>query len=142
MSDTKNTKFLKGLLMVAVCLALAMLTIWATRPDGHPHIHTPENTTKYRIAEMESAIEIFHTKMGRYPSAEKGLLELVVPPEDETEAAKWVKLLDKIPIDTWGTELQYELIDGSDGPTFRVFSYGPDKIPGTKDDIMLWSPTK
>jgi general secretion pathway protein G len=91
--------------------------------------------TKSRIDEVRDTIEIFCTKMHRYPSSDKGLEELMVAPEDEKEAASWIKLLDKIPVDAWNRPLQYELIDGFDGPTYRVYSFGPDGIAGTDDDI-------
>ena len=129
----------KGFTLIEVLIVVAIIVMLAAGAAvGYRAVYKSAqiDTTKTRIKELESAIEIFHTKLHRYPSADKKLDELITPPEDEKEAANWVKLLDKIPVDAWDKELQYELIDGGEnGPTFRVYSYGPDRIEGTDDDI-------
>jgi len=97
-----------------------------------------EKLTLTRIDEAKRAIETFYLTMHRYPSSDKGFQELITAPEDEKEAANWVKLYEEVPQDVWGKDLQYELVEGgSSGTTFRVFSCGPDGIADTDDDLPV-----
>jgi hypothetical protein len=41
---------------------------------------------------------------------------------------------DQLPLDPWGGEYQYELIDVQQG-TYKVWSNGPDMQQGSDDDI-------
>jgi len=94
--------------------------------------------TETRIEQTRSAVEIFKADMKRYPSADKGLEELVVKPDDEKEAAAWTQYMPRIPVDAWNVELRYELTENSEGDqTFRVYSCGPDRTEGTPDDISI-----
>ena len=82
---------------------------------------------------------------------EEGLEVLIAPPEDEALAKKWDGPYiegGKLPKDPWGSSFQYEYVAdasasdssgsnskaaSSDFP--RIFSLGPDRQPGTSDDI-------
>ena len=131
--------------LIAVLLALAMTATWAgcSKDDAkravrdiekkaREFVNAERDTTMTRIDEVTQAVNAFYLKLHRYPS---GLHELVEPPSDKAEAAVWVKLLDEIPTDAWGTELQYELDFNDAGIVVHVFSCGPDKKPGTDDDL-------
>ncbi len=59
--------------------------------------------------------------------------------EDETEAAKWERLVERAEDsekDPWGTPWGYRQKDeASDEDIFDLYSYGPDRQDGTDDDI-------
>jgi general secretion pathway protein G len=109
-------------------------------------------TAQLQIGNVVSALKLYSADMRGFPTTEEGLEMLIRPPEDEALARNWSGpyLEDgKLPIDPWGSTLQYEYesaeagqggemsMDGDqvavDFP--RVFSPGPDRQPGTSDDI-------
>ena len=97
-----------------------------------------KDTTTTEVNKVKNLVETFNVKMKRYPSADKGLQELITAPEDEKEAAIWKNfgpLLQEMPKDAWGHELKYELTDKEGSPTFRVYSCGPNGIEGDDDDL-------
>jgi len=108
-----------------------------------------KKTAKLLIQQTASAVELFYAAVGTYPATEDGLQALLTAPEDEKMAEKWRggggPFLKKgqIPTDPWGNELKYELVEDasseSGGPTFHIWSLGPDKQEGTDDDIRSWS---
>jgi general secretion pathway protein G len=69
---------------------------------------------------------------------------LVTAPEDEALAKNWDGPYTeggKLPKDPWGSDFQYEFegsesADSKSTDSFpRIFSIGPDRQPGTADDI-------
>lgn len=52
---------------------------------------------------------------------------------DKTGMVLCGKYLQKIPIDPWG--IRYSFTSVGQGSESRVFSFGPDRLPGTSDDI-------
>ena len=91
---------------------------------------------------------MYAVDMKTFPLTEEGLELLVSAPEDEVLAKKWDgPYLEggKLPVDPWGSEFQYEYgadetgADKSGEKTTaafpRIFSLGPDRQPGTSDDI-------
>jgi general secretion pathway protein G len=106
-------------------------------------------TAQVQIGNIASALKLYAADMKSFPTTEEGLELLVKAPEDEALARNWSGpyLEDgKIPLDPWGSPLGYEYdvadATGTDSsnpastPEFpRIFSLGPDKQPGTTDDI-------
>ncbi len=39
---------------------------------------------------------------------------------------------EEVPTDPWGNQYQYEL---SSGNKYRIWSFGPDMVEGTQDDV-------
>ena len=69
---------------------------------------------------------------GRPPTTAEGLKALMHP-------KRGPKLLPKIPVDPWGTELQYRYpATKSTTEDYDLFSAGPDRKPDTNDDIGNW----
>jgi general secretion pathway protein G len=85
------------------------------------------------ISNIKTALGIFETDMGRYPSTEEGLGFLL---NNISNDAMWHgPYLEKAPLDKWGSEYIY-VCPGTDDPTsFDLSSPGPNKIPGDDDDI-------
>ncbi len=109
-------------------------------------------TAQLQIGNVVSALKLYSADMRGFPTTEEGLELLIRPPEDEALARNWSGpyLEDgKLPLDPWGSELQYEYEpaaetgstspgreDGEVAGDFpRIFSLGPDRQPGTSDDI-------
>jgi len=67
---------------------------------------------------------------------------LIYRPSDLTNPAAWEGpyLQERAGIiDPWGNEYQY-MSPGRDGRRFDIWSFGPDGIPDTDDDIGSWMP--
>lgn len=69
---------------------------------------------------LNQAIEEYHKQNGRVPAALTDLASM------QTETLQ----------DPWGTPFRYEVTEGGAG--FYLRSDGPDRAPGTSDDIELW----
>ncbi len=89
------------------------------------------NAAKAQVQNFKEGVKMYFTLMQYYPEA---LVELVEEPSD---ADGWQPCLEKteIPLDPWGNEYQFELLDDSE--SFRIWSMGPDMTEGTDDDVIL-----
>jgi len=103
-------------------------------------------TAQAQIGNLASALKMYVVDMKSFPLTEEGLAVLVTAPEDEALAKNWDGPYiegGKLPKDPWGGDFQYEYEagDSSDGKSGsgsdfpRIFSHGPDRQPGTADDI-------
>lgn len=107
-------------------------------------------TAQLQIGNVVSALKLYSADMRGFPTTEEGLEMLIRPPEDEALARNWSGpyLEDgKLPVDPWGSPLQYEYESLAEGADMRmdgdrveidfprIFSLGPDRQPGTADDI-------
>jgi general secretion pathway protein G len=105
-------------------------------------------TAQVQIGNLVSCLKTYAVDMKTFPLTEEGLELLVSAPEDEALAKKWDGPYiegGKLPLDPWGSEFQYEYGTSGSGAdtsgekstdTFpRIFSLGPDRQPGTSDDI-------
>ncbi|MBX3422657.1 MAG: type II secretion system major pseudopilin GspG [Pirellulaceae bacterium] len=106
-------------------------------------------TAQLQIGNVVAALKLYAADMRSFPITEEGLEMLVKAPEDESLARNWSGpyLEDgKLPVDPWGSALQYEYAgadqlasDGADQDQASdfplIFSMGPDRQPGTSDDI-------
>ncbi len=81
-------------------------------------------TVQAQLSMIEQALELYKLENGRYPTTDEGLAALA--------KGGYIKG-NKIPKDPWGSDYYYI----SDGTTFSLKSPGPDKTPGTEDDISL-----
>ena len=87
---------------------------------------------------LASAVDRYDGDMGRPPTTEEGLRALIECP-DVPNAGAWggpyIKT-DATSVDPWGNEYQY----ASPGKNrdFDIWSFGPDMMDGTSDDIGNW----
>ena len=129
------------LLVIGILLVLSTVSVVAyTRIKAG----ADKKMAKLKVDQTVGAVKLYQIALNKYPESDTGLQALIDPPEDEDEVEKWTDgggpFLEagKIPVDAWGNELKYELLEESgstSGPAFRVFSYGPDGQEGTDDDI-------
>jgi len=87
---------------------------------------------------LANAVDRYDVDTGRLPTTAEGLAALVTCPPGVSEG-KWGGPYIKdsaTSVDPWGNEYQY-VSPGKHG-TFDVWSYGPDGMDGTDDDIGNW----
>jgi len=101
-------------------------------------------TTQAQIGNLASALKMYVVDMKSFPLTEEGLNALISAPEDEALAKNWDGPYiegGKLPKDPWGSDFQYEYessdaADSKSSDSFpRIFSLGPDRQPGTADDV-------
>lgn len=90
----------------------------------------------YAIA---SALKFYHMSNGHFPSTAQGLQALMTKPTGDPQPAAWTKLMDCLPLDSWGQPYKYECFERktSEGykTTLRLVSSGRDTQMGTVDDL-------
>lgn len=91
------------------------------------------------VNNLMQALKLYKLDNQRYPSAEQGLVALVVRPAAAPVPQNWKPYLDKLPADPWGRPYQY-LNPGLKGE-IDVLSFGADGQPGGEGndaDIGSW----
>ena len=88
-----------------------------------------------QISTFATALDAFEIDVGSYPKGSDGLEQLVVSPAD-TPGWKGPYLKSNIPNDPWGNPYIYEYPGRVNSSGYDITSAGPDKQPGTDDDIV------
>ncbi len=89
------------------------------------------DAARSQIGVLDKAVKMYELSQMSYPATAQGLSALRQPPSDATNWAG--PYLDRdVPLDPWGNPYQYELVDSE---TYRIWSFGPDGVDGTADDI-------
>ena len=92
------------------------------------------------VKTLANAVKLYDSDVGRPPTTDQGLLALTAPPADLPNPAAWAgPYIENTATsrDPWGNEYQY-VSPGRTGRDFDIWSYGPDGIDGTEDDIGSW----
>jgi len=92
---------------------------------------------KHQIKTFETLLYTYQLHVGSFPSTDDGLNALIEPPSDESEAKAWAGpyLTQRtLPKDPWGNPFVY-VKEAQRGIDYDLYSWGPDKIEGTDDDI-------
>ncbi len=97
------------------------------------------DATRGSVKGAEQAIRMYALDhLGEYPSMSEGFRVLIQPPRGKD--SRWRgPYLTGTPQDAWGNDLVYQIPSKHGQGEFDVFSAGPDKSPGTEDDIGTWS---
>jgi general secretion pathway protein G len=92
-------------------------------------------------ANISTAMDLYHTDNGRYPTTEQGLKALIEKPTTGTVADNWsgpYLKKKKMPQDPWGREYVYVCPGAHNSDEYDLSSLGPDGIQSS-DDITNWS---
>ncbi len=122
--------------LMAILIIIGLLaTVVVTKFTGKVE-QARITTTKANLKILHSAVNQFKMDMGRFPSEDVGLLELIEQPSDVTVTV-WEPYLEttELPKDGWGNDFIYELYPES-GRQFAIRSAGPDGEEGTEDDLL------
>jgi len=89
------------------------------------------------ISTIDGVLEHYKLDTGNYPSADEGLQALVT---NVGNSERWngPYIKNTVPMDPWGNPYGYRN-PGENGLDYDIFSAGPDKQPGTQDDIGNWN---
>lgn len=134
-------------LMIVLIILVGLMAIVGPRLLGTQK-KADIRTAQAQIGNLVASLKMYAADMKTFPLTEEGLNLLVNAPEDEAIARNWDGPYvegGKLPVDPWGSEFQYEYGSESSGEEGtggaaaadfpRIFSIGPDRQPGTSDDI-------
>ena len=91
------------------------------------------------IQQLEDAMSLYKLKNKAYLTTEQGLEGLVAKTSVEPVPKRFPEggFISKLPEDPWGNP--YALISPGELSVVDIFSNGPDREPGTDDDIGNWN---
>lgn len=90
------------------------------------------------VQTYSTALMTYESMNGALPSTSQGLKALVERPGGEPKPRRWVQGMGSLVQDPWHQDYFYE-VPGKHNPTsYDLYSAGPDKQPGTEDDIGNW----
>jgi general secretion pathway protein G len=95
-------------------------------------------TTQASIGSLKSALRIFESDNGRFPTTEEGLQALVRNPGNLPGWKHAYVEDNNVEGDAWGNKWIYRCPGTHDPDGFDLSSAGPDGREGTDDDIFTW----
>ena len=125
-------------LMIVVVILGILATIIMPRMLNRPE-QARRMKAKVDIRNIESALALFKTDTGRFPTTSEGLEALVSDPG--IKGYNRNGYLDKVPVDPWGNRYVY-ICPGVASRDYDLESYGKDgEEGGTEDnaDIESWN---
>lgn len=139
MNTTKEKAFtLIELLLVLVILA-ALSAIVVPKFSNRSK-DAKITAAKTDIANLEVALDSFEIDTGRYPTSTEGIMALVREPSGVNEDTwKGPYLKRGVPKDPWQNEYVYKYPGQYNEYGYDLYSFGPDGLQGTEDDIKNWT---
>lgn len=123
-------------LMIVVVILGLLATIVMPRILSRPE-QARRTKAKIDIRNIESALALFKTDTGRFPTTSEGLEAMVSDPGIKGYSADGY--LNKVPIDPWGNKYVY-ISPGVHNRDYDLESYGRDgEDGGTADDADIES---
>jgi general secretion pathway protein G len=136
--QSHNAGFTLIELMIVVVILGILATIIMPRMLGRPE-QARRMKAKIDIRNIESALALFKTDIGRFPTTSEGLGVLVSDPG--IKGYNKDGYLDKVPLDPWGNKYIY-ICPGVNSKDYDMESYGKDGEDGGTDnnaDIESWN---
>ena len=134
----RGLTLIEVLLVLVILVMIASLTVVAVIPMQRSAYMRAAET---QIKAFKTPLQAYRIDVGTFPNTSQGLEALRNPPSDLASPNKWrgPYLESPVPLDPWGNPYRYEYPGRyeADGPD--IWSYGPDGIDGTEDDIGNWT---
>jgi general secretion pathway protein G len=133
-----------GFTLIEVLLVLVILVILASFvvvAIGPIQRRANVNAAKTQIGMFKTPLQTYQMTVGSYPTTAQGLDALRMPPPDLPNPAKWdgPYLEAQVPTDPWGNFYQYAYPGIHNPDSYDAWSFGPDGMNGTEDDIGNWN---
>ena len=122
------------LVILAILASLASFAYMSTMKTAHI------KAARTQVGLLRTPLQAYQMSIGVFPSTAQGLQALRIPPADLPNPDKWggPYLTSEIPLDPWDNPYQYVAPGVHNPDSFDVWSFGPDGINGTQDDIGNW----
>lgn len=133
-----------GFTLIEVLLVLVILVILASfAVVQFTGVRRRANlqAAKAQVDLCTSALKMYELAITSYPSTTQGLAALRYRPQDLPDPNKWDgPYMDRdVPRDPWNNLYQYSYPGNHNPDSFDVWSFGPDGVNGTPDDIGNWN---
>jgi general secretion pathway protein G len=141
--SSKQNRRRRGFTLMEVLLVLVILAILGSLAAlSYEAISRRANkkAAESQIGLFKTPLQMYQMAIGTFPTTTQGLDALRNAPGDLANQTKWDgPYLDApVPPDPWNNPYQY-VSPGSHNPDgYDVWSYGPDGVNGTDDDIGNW----
>ena len=133
---------MKGFTLIEVMVVIFIIATMAAVVA--PQIFTQQDSAKIKkaaidIQGLEGSIELYRLQTNSIPTTEQGLDALVNAPTIDPIPRSYPEggIIKRLPEDPWGNA--YVLLFPGEVGQYDIYSFGPDKIEGTEDDIATWN---
>ena len=125
------------LLVLVILVVIASVTVIAIGPARERAFI---NTARTQINALSTPLDLFRLDVGDFPSTAQGLESLRIAPSDIADPADWggPYLRKNIPMDPWRNPYQYAHPGNYNTEMPDIWSWGPDGISDTEDDVVNW----
>jgi general secretion pathway protein G len=135
------------LMELLVVLAILVLLMAMVAPRVLKFLGKSDiSVAKSQIGSLKKSLDLYSADCRSYPTTEQGLQALIYPPamgETGTAVRGWDGPYldgDSVPVDPWGLPYGYSFPPTRGrGPGPDIWSFGPDNMDGTEDDICSWT---
>lgn len=126
------------LAILGVIMGLVLPNLLSSQRDANI------KATRVAINLVEQSLKIYALHHdGEYPPSGAGLEVLISPSGNDPKWKGPYVESATVPADAWGNPLQYQYPGQNQvGGKPDIWSIGPDKTPGTEDDINNWTTTQ
>jgi general secretion pathway protein G len=128
--------------MMLVVMIIAVLAASAIHFMGGDVGAAQDVRVKADLESIGTQLKLYQATNGFLPTTDQGLQALVVRPDTDPKPTQWRQLLTKVPMDPWQMPYQYENPGKHNQDSFDLYSCGPDRKPGTDDDVGNWDSAK
>jgi len=137
-SSRKNAGFTLLEIMLVVCI-IGLLIGMGVKMMGSKIDEAKIVSAKGGVESFKTALLMYQSSTGSYPTTEQGLKALVTKPEG---VRNWRAQMETGQlIDAWNHEYGYVQPGVHNPRSYDVFSSGPDGVPNSPDDIGNWEST-
>lgn len=145
--SSKRLRRRRGLTLVEVLLVLTILVIIMSMVAVAiipMHRKALIKAADVQIKAFETPLQTYCLDLGSFPGTSQGLEALREMPSDLAAPEKWAGpyLSKPVPLDPWQNPYRYENPGKYQTDWPDIWSYGPDGMDGTEDDIGNWATIK
>lgn len=125
-------------IMVVIVILGVLASLVVPNLMGNKEKADRQKATSDLVA-LESALDMYKLDNHRYPSTEQGLVALVTKSNLAPEPRNYPQdgYIRRLPKDPWGND--YQLLNPGQHGQLDIFSFGPDGMPDTDDDLGNWN---
>jgi general secretion pathway protein G len=141
-SSSKTLQAAKGFTLIEVMVVLLIIGMMAAFIA--PQILGSQEEAQLKkaavdIQQLETALERYKLSSNTFPTTEQGLEALVQQPTIDPIPRSYPNggYIKRLPQDPWGND--YQILSPGEIGAIDIFSNGPDREPGTEDDIGNWN---